>query len=500
MKGGRLLGGRPSVRDLLFGLDMRLVGLGLAAIAVTLGLFASLLDVTNLDVWLGVLTFMVLVGLAVPACRWVARKEQDPDLFRILVIAFLVLLAFSMLRYFVLEVIYKGEGDAGNYHLTGEIWASRFLSGEPLHPIGRMAGFPPESQRIGDLTGILYVVSGPSYYAGFLMYATIGFVGRVFMLRALRVAVPEADHRRYDLFVLFLPSLLYWPAAIGKEAVMIGCLGVLSYGGALLLAPRPKARGAVIFAVGVVAVLMIRPHVALMAVGSLVLATAVGVLGGFSGGAERSVKGRAIRLVALGLLVVGVGVVSTRASAMFKEGNDGAAAGTGSALEQTLEQTSIGGSQFTPLTATSPAQLPGAIVSVAFRPFLFEARSLNSLIAAGEGLLLMGLLVVSWRRVASFPRLALRRPYLVFAAGFVVAFSVGFSFVGNFGILARQRTQMLPMVLILLALPPITAGRRRRAGAQAPDDAGDEPSGTVSGAAPAPVGPARGRSGAVTTP
>ena len=332
MKGGRLLGGRPPVRDLLFGLDMRLVGLGLAAIAVTLGLFVSLLDVTNLDVWLGVLTFMVLVGLAVPACRWVARKEQDPDLFRILVAAFLVLLAFSMLRYFVLEVIYKGEGDAGNYHLTGEIWASRFLSGEPLHPISRMAGFPPESQRIGDLTGILYVISGPSYYAGFLMYATIGFVGRVFMLRALRVAVPEADHRRYDLFVLFLPSLLYWPAAIGKEAVMIGCLGVLSYGGALLLAPRPKARGAVIFAVGVVAVLMIRPHVALMAVGSLVLATAVGVLGGFSGGAERSVKGRAIRLVALGLLVVGVGVVSTRASAMFKEGNDGAVAGTGSAL------------------------------------------------------------------------------------------------------------------------------------------------------------------------
>ena len=421
-------------------------------VAAIVSFVALGLNVANMDVWLALLTVLVLVAVALPLLRWVAAKCEDPGLYRLLVAGFVLKLLFSMVRYFVLEVVYKGEGDGGIYHATGVIWAQRFLAGESIHPIVWMQGFPQESQRIGDLTGVMYLFSGPSYYAGFLMFATLGFIGQVFMLRALRVAVPEADHRRYDLLVLFLPSLLFWPSSIGKEAVMIGCLGVLSYGGALLLAPRPQARGALIFLAGLGAVLLIRPHVALMAVGSLVVATGVGVLGGFGGSGGRTVKGRAIRLTALVVLLLVAGVASTRASTMFAE-DTGESAGAGSALEETLAQTSRGGSEFSPLTATSPVELPGAMLSVMFRPLPWEARSVTSLIAGAETVLLLGLLVASWRRVLSFPRLALRRPYLVYAAGFVVAFSVGFSFVGNFGILARQRTQMIPMVLILLALP-----------------------------------------------
>jgi hypothetical protein len=72
------------------------------------------------------------------------------------------------------------------------------------------------------------------------------------------------------------------------------------------------------------------------------------------------------------------------------------------------------------------------------------------------------MLLVSWKRLKAFPSLARKRPYLVFAGAFVVVFSIAFSFVGNFGILARQRTQMLPAATVFLGLPLVESRRRRR--------------------------------------
>ncbi len=126
-----------------------------------------------------------------------------------------------------------------------------------------------------------------------------------------------------------------------------------------------------------------------------------------------------------------------------------------------------------------------------FRPFPWEAGNLNGLIAAAEGLLLLGLFALSWRRLLSLPRLALRRPFLVFSLSYVLLFAIGFSFIANFGILARQRSQALAILLVVLALPkapmPSLSYRRRPEPADlatSPDPAdesahGGEPAGTV---------------------
>ena len=70
------------------------------------------------------------------------------------------------------------------------------------------------------------------------------------MWRALKLAVPEADHKRYLLILLFFPSLPYWPASIGKEALMMLALGVVSYGAALLLSDRVRAGSIFVFVGG----------------------------------------------------------------------------------------------------------------------------------------------------------------------------------------------------------------------------------------------------------
>ena len=63
--------------------------------------------------------------------------------------------------------------------------------------------------------------------------------------------------------------------------------------------------------------------------------------------------------------------------------------------------------------------------------------------------------VFSWRRLANAPKLILTTPYLMFAALCLVTFGVAFASFSNLGLLVRQRTLVLPFLLLFLCIPPI---------------------------------------------
>ncbi len=441
----------PSDRPFIIG--------GVLAVAVVLVVFSLLLGLAALDVWSGIIVFLVIASAAVPALRWVARKEGDPWLFKVMYSALIAKLMFSLVRYFFIFAVYDGNGDAGVYHEAGTEFARRFADGIPIHPLPIISSFPVEAHWIADLVGVLYTVTSPSAYAGFFFFSTLCFIGQLLIVRGFKVAVPEGDYRRMALIVLFLPSLLFWPSSIGKEGLMIGCIGLVVYGGALLLAPRPQLRGIAFFAVGLLALAFVRPHIAYMSVGALGLAMAVAVISGQRGPTGSGTKARLLRFVAL-VAMLGLASFAVTRMGSALAGGEG---GTSDTLAAASAQTAQGGSEFAPVAVASPVELPWGIVSVLFRPFPWEARSVNALIAAAEGLLLIGLFVASWRRLLNFPKMAARRPFIVFAAAYVVVFTIGFSYLANFGILARQRTQMLPMVIVLLALPAVVPERDKPA-------------------------------------
>ena len=122
-------------------------------------------------------------------------------------------------------------------------------------------------------------------------------------------------------------------------------------------------------------------------------------------------------------------------------------------LDRTDDQSSDGESEFDSPRLSSPSEYPYAVVSVLFRPFPWEAGNPQALVAAAEGLVLMGLFAFSLRRLWRIPWYAVRTPYVVFALAYTAMFVLAFSAIGNFGILTRQRTQVLPLVLVLLAVP-----------------------------------------------
>jgi hypothetical protein len=279
------------------------------------------------------------------------------------------------------------------------------------------------------------------------VFAGLNFVGCYLFYRAFRIAFPEGDGRRYAFLVMFLPSLLYWPSSLGKEGWMIFALGLASYGLARALAGRFGGYTALV--AGLACMLLVRPHLALIflpaALLSLVLRRRV------PGGRHPLTRVIGvlvivvISLVAVGKVQSYFGIKNLDVQSVTQE------------LKTTRATTAEGNSAFTPPNAQSPLGYPEAAVTVLFRPFPFEAKSTTVLVSSGEGLLLLGLAVASWRRLRRLPQFLVRNPYVMFAFIYTALFIFAFANFSNFGILARERTQMLPMVLVFLALPLASA-------------------------------------------
>jgi len=111
-----------------------------------------------------------------------------------------------------------------------------------------------------------------------------------------------------------------------------------------------------------------------------------------------------------------------------------------------------------------------------FRPLPWEARSgVTQMLSAAENILLLGLVLGSWRQIKQLPRALLRLPYVTYAVSYCLAFVFGFAAIGNFGILARQRTQGVILLFVVLCLPDLAAKgaaarfRDRASAAEAPD-------------------------------
>lgn len=431
--------------------DRTIVVVGLGAAAVVLAAMAVFLNRASYSMAVGAVVALLIVIASLPVFRWLARLDDDPALVRILVFALIAKLVFSVARYWMVNRLYGGGGDSTRYASQGWEFAQQVRSGSLVPHIENIDAVVDPTRRIIKLTGYVFVVTGKSLFAGFFLYSWAAFWGCVLFVRGVRRAFPEMDQRRYLYLVMFWPSLLFWPSSIGKDAVMVLFLGVATYGACRLLAPRAQAIGLVPLGIGIGGMLLIRTHVALMAVLALTVGAAFAIVGGARADSA-SGRARAIRIASLAVLVVLSLFVATQTSRFFSDIAGEATSGT-DALEITKRRTQQGGSAFEPIVVTSPVQVPAATISVLFRPFPWEARNVGSMISAGEAGLIAVLLAVSWKRLLRWPGSAWRRPVLVYSAAYCLMFVVAFSSIGNAGILARQRSQMLPLLFVAVAVP-----------------------------------------------
>ena len=397
---------------------------------------------TPYDLWGAMLSGPVMIAVSIPIFIREARREADPRLVGILLAALILKMLGSLLRYWVTFSVY-GAGDATGYHREGAAIAHGFLNGDFNTGLPSLTG----TDFMSFATALVYVVIGPSKLGGFLAFSWLGFWGLFLFYRAFVIAVPGGDRRTYALLVFFLPSLLYWPSSTGKEAWMVLTLGIASYGVARILTGSALP-GAIGFVGGALLAAIVRPHVAGM--------LAIAALGGLIFLRPKAVTGRlgpVLKWAAIGG-VVAVSLLLIRQTQTFLRASVLSPQGVVSELQSVSVRSDTGGSAFDPIVVRSPLQIPEAAVTVLFRPFVFEANNAQAALAALESAALMVFVVLRWRWIWTAV-LSLRRiPYIAFAGIYTGLFVIVFASFPNFGLLARERVQLLPLFLVLLCVTP----------------------------------------------
>lgn len=404
------------------------------------------------DVAGGVLVGHVLALVTVPPLLRLLRDE-DPKVRRVILVGLVVKLAGTFAIFAVVFGVY-GSGDARQYSFDGALLAQGFRHGDLS--IGALQGKLIGTNFISVVTGIVYTVIGPTVVGGFLFFSWLSFWGLYLFYRAFRLALPQGDHVMYAKLLFFLPSIVLWSSSISKEAWMVLTMGMVAYGAARLLTHQGHGVGWLL--VGLAATAMVRPHITIVMAAAMLVAYLITSARRSSYSAAAS---KVLGVVAM-MALVGFALVAAQSFLKLDSATD-----FNAALEGTQQQTERGDSQFTTVSR-SPVQIPYAVFSTIFRPLPFEASNAQTLATSLEGAVLLGLFVLRLRRLRNF--LPSRgSPYLTFAALYSAMFALAFSSIANFGILARQRVQLFPLLLVALSVP---VHRRSNRGQEA---AVDEP-------------------------
>jgi uncharacterized membrane protein len=446
----------------------RLEAAALVAGAAYLVVLGWAMQNLSYDIWGALVVVPVLAALSLPLINRAFAGDLAP--IRPWVWAGLAAkFAGSVVGYYLRFDAYGGAADAGRYDAAGSVSAAAIRSGSasPFNLIPRAT----DTAFIEQLTGTVYTIFGSSRLGGFMVFTWMSFWGLVFFVRAAHHAIPGLATRRYALAVFFFPSLVYWGSSIGKEAWVGLCLGLTAWGAALVLARRGGVRiGVVMVLAGLLGAARVRPHFAAIWAGAILVALVLRVVLDLVGRRDTDEKRRFQMGTIVLVLVAGIGfaVVATAALEFLPSDAGDEESGTVSDQLSTVfteveRRTAQGGSSFDPVSIDGPWDWPYAAVRTLTRPLLVEANSLATLLPAIEmtALLLVG--VFSWRRLLNAPKLMLTVPYVVFAALCVVTFGVAFASIGNLGILTRQRSLILPLLLVFWCLPPIVFAGERRA-------------------------------------
>jgi hypothetical protein len=375
-----------------------------------------------------------------------SRIDDWRSLSRILTAGLILKLGFSLLLIWIGLAVYGGMVDATGYHHTGTQIATyiRQLQFDNVIPFLSWS-----TNSIHLFTGVIYSITGPTLYGGFLTYACFGFFGSYFFYRAFRVALPQGNRELYAVLVFFSPSILLWSNGIGKDALIFLFIGLFAYGGAQLY--QNRLSGFVPLALGLSGVMWIRPHVAAILALAFIIASLVL---GASRGAARLV------MSVMGLLLVWGFVWFLLPRLMpYLSIEELSLEGVLTSLQRQQSLTFTGGSAFQAVDISNPLNFPMAMVTVLFRPLPWEAHNILALFQSLEGLIFMFLILWKVKSIGRALKSSISNAYLLFILIYIVAFIVAFSSVQNFGTLARWRTMMFPFFFILMAYAPPGARR-----------------------------------------
>ncbi len=400
--------------------------------------------------WTRFLLVPLIVGLNALGVVRVARR--DPFLRRVLPVALMFKLAALAGFLYVAVDVYHFTADAFHYYNEGMRVAEEFTVG------GHWTWLQPfwSHNFVISLTAGMYVLTGPSMIVGCVVYAMVSFWGQYLTYRVVRTAFPEGNHELAGLLLFFLPSIAFWTAAIGKDALIFTGISIAVYG--FVRAQRALTPAAFLtMAAGLSIAALVRPHVA----GMLGLALLVSFL---LGGSLKGAAGLAGKLFSAPLLLAGTYFLYARAQEFLRLEDFSQSQRV---ISQIGRNSASGGSAMSSATSLLNGVLNAPFLLL--RPFPWEVHNLPAAIAGAEALMLLGLFVWQRRALGAQVRQLRSNSTVLLILLFAIEFSVTFAAaIRNFGLLTRERVMLLPLVLMLFCAAPSPGRTPAAAPARAP--------------------------------
>ncbi len=390
--------------------------------------------------WAEFVLTLILASLVFGAIGLRMRSDADRGwLLKWVMLGLTAKVAGTLARHWMVEVFYGG-GDAYRYFEVGTRLAAVWQSGR-IPVLTGAGGFG--TQILEYFTGVVFAVFSPDMMGGFLLFSLFAYAGQLMFYAAFRRWAHPSQLKAYAFFVFFLPTYVFWPSSIGKDAVVVFALGAAAYCTSRLLISY-EVRWLVSLATALVALGLIRIHISTLVLLGLIGA---GMLSRMR--RDASTLARPRRVLTLG----GLFAAGVLALALFPD-IFGVDLTSGDELDSftsdVTRRTSERGTVASGGPVAGPADVPGAIALALFRPFIFEASEIQHLFAAAETSLLLGVTIWKLPAVLRNRKSWRANAYLVFATFYVLAYSIAFSVVRNLGIVARQRGQVIAFFIAVV--------------------------------------------------
>lgn len=391
------------------------------------------------------ISYFIVGGVAL---GWVvARRMNDRALWSLLLVAVLLRMVGGIVRLEVIDQFYGGVGDSKMYFGTGVLYAERIRDfdfgfiADDIEASGRYWGTP----FVRIVTGFVCAVVGPSMLACFLVFGFFSFFGLYLSVKAFDSAFEGDGTSAYAKWVWLWPSLWFWPVSVGKDALMILAVGMVTFG---YVGLRGRVQWLLV-GLGILLAGSVRPHVAGVLATTVLLAEWLSPGALFKGSrAANGVLAAILTLVTIfaGLTQLGLG--------------DSDLEGIQEHFEFRSEKTVAGGSQIEITTGLSA--VPMALINVLMRPFPWGAHNILMLISSLEIWGFWGLMFFRRRELKQVLRVWRHNRLIRFAVPgiLLLSFLYGLAF-ANLGIIARQRVVILPPLFIFLGATSAIRARKR---------------------------------------
>lgn len=148
-----------------------------------------------------------------------------------LAIFFLLKIGAATAVFWIYTRHYSG-GDLFTYFADSNVFVKNLLHGSHLNYSSAWTGdfneqLPSGSRTMIILNAVLHVFSFGNFYANAVFICFFSFIGLVALLKIFSKHFPDKSEILFILF--FIPTVLFFGSAPLKEAVIIGCSGLIIY-------------------------------------------------------------------------------------------------------------------------------------------------------------------------------------------------------------------------------------------------------------------------------